>query len=93
MATSAQRVIDEFRENARARDVRFADGQLIVDLRDGRTIATPVIWYPRLRNATDAQRANWQFNGSGFGIHWPDVDEDLSVAAMLEGLPAFGWDR
>ncbi len=93
MATLAHTTIDEYRGNARALDVRFADGQLIVDLRDGRTIATPIIWYPRLREATDAERANWELNGSGFGIHWPDVDEDLSVAAMLEGLPAIGWDR
>ncbi len=93
MATSAQPALNEFRENGRAMDVRFADDQLIVDLRDGRTIATPIIWYPRLRTASDAQRANWQLNGSGYGIHWPDVDEDLSVAAMLDGLPAFGWDR
>ena len=93
MATSARPIVDEFRDNTRAAGVRFADGQLIVDLRDGRTIATPIIWYPRLREASDAERANWELNGSGFGIHWPDVDEDLSVAAMLEGLPAIGWDR
>ena len=93
MATLARPQVDEYRDNARALDVRFADGQLVVDLRDGRTIATPIIWYPRLRDATDAQRANWELNGSGFGIHWPEVDEDLSVAAMLEGLPAIGWDR
>ncbi|MGL4543476.1 MAG: DUF2442 domain-containing protein [Polymorphobacter sp.] len=77
----------------RATTVRFVDAQLVVDLRDGRTIATPLVWYPRLRSATPEQRANWQINGSGFGIHWPDVDEDLSVEAMLDGRPAVGWDR
>lgn len=77
----------------RAVSVRFMDEQLVVDLRDGRTIATPLVWYPRLRHATDAQRANWQIIGSGFGIHWPDIDEDLSVEAMLDGRPAVGWDH
>ena len=72
----------------RAMDVRFANDQLIVDLRDGRTIATPIIWYPRLRDATPEQRANWRLIGSGGGIHWPDVDEDLSVEGMLAGRPA-----
>jgi hypothetical protein len=76
----------------RAMDVRFGDGQLIVDLRDGRTIATPIIWYPRLRDATPAQRANWRLIGSGGGIHWPDLDEDLSVEGMLAGRAAIGWD-
>lgn len=77
----------------RALDLRFADGQLIVDLRDGRTIATPIVWYPRLRNATEAQRNNWRLNGSGHGIHWPDVDEDISVEGMLRGTPAPGWQQ
>jgi len=77
----------------RAMDVRFADDQLVVDLRDGRTIATPIIWYPRLRSATAEQRANWRLIGSGGGIHWPDIDEDLSVEAMLAGRPAVGWNR
>ncbi len=77
----------------RAVSVRFMDEQLVVDLRDGRTIATPLVWYPSLRDASDAQRANWQIIGSGFGIHWPDIDEDLSVEAMLDGRPAVGWDR
>lgn len=93
MATSARRETDGYRLNERATDVRFADDQLVVDLRDGRTIATPIIWYPRLRDATNEQRANWRLNGSGIGIHWPDIDEDLSVEGMLDGRPAVGWDR
>lgn len=48
----------------------------------------PLAWYPRLLNATPAQRANWAKAGGGFGIHWPDVDEDLSVAGLLRGTPA-----
>jgi hypothetical protein len=74
----------------RVTDVRFDAERLIVDLADGRTIAVPLAWYPRLLNATPAQRANWTKAGGGFGIHWPDVDEDLSVAGLLSGTPAPG---
>lgn len=72
----------------RVADVRCDSERLIVDLADGRTIAVPLAWYPRLLNATPAQRANWTKAGGGFGIHWPDVDEDLSVAGLLRGTPA-----
>jgi hypothetical protein len=71
-------------------DVRFDAERLIVDLADGRTSAVPLAWYPRLVDATPAQRANWTKAGGGFGIHWPDVDEDLSVAGLLRGAPALG---
>ena len=93
MATLAQRPINPRLRDERATDVRFADDQLVVDLRDGRTIATPIVWYPRLRDATAVQRANWRLNGSGYGIHWPEIDEDLSVEGMLDGRPAAGWHR
>jgi hypothetical protein len=93
MATLALNPNERSLRDERAIDVRFADDQLVVDLRDGRSIATPIIWYPRLRDATDAQRSNWQLNGSGYGIHWPDIDEDLSVEGMLDGRLAVGWDR
>jgi len=73
---------------ARALTARCTDDQLIVDLEDGRVIATPLVWYPRLLDATPEQRANWELIGRGEGIHWPDVDEDLSVEGMLKGLPA-----
>jgi hypothetical protein len=72
----------------RIRDVRFSADQLIVDLADGRTIAVPIAWYPRLMRATPEQRANWRLIGSGEGVHWPDVDEDISVRGMLDGVPA-----
>jgi hypothetical protein len=72
----------------RVADVRFDAERLIVDLADGRTIAVPLAWYPRLLNTTPAQRVNWTKAGGGFGIHWPDVDEDLSVAGLLRGTPA-----
>jgi len=77
------RIADE-----RVSDVRFEDERLIVDLADGRTIAVPIAWYPRLADATPAQRANWEVAGAGYGIHWPDVDEDLSTEGLLRGAPA-----
>jgi hypothetical protein len=72
----------------RVADVRFDSERLIVDLADGRTIAVPLAWYPRLLDATPAQRSNWKKAGGGLGIHWPEVDEDLSVAGLLSGTPA-----
>jgi hypothetical protein len=60
----------------------------LVDLLDGRTISVPLVWYPRLLSATPEQRANWRIAGGGFGIHWPDVDEDLSTDGLLRGAPA-----
>jgi hypothetical protein len=70
------------------RDVRFTDDDLIVDLVDGRSISAPLAWYPRLLKATLAERSNWKIAGGGFGIHWPDVDEDLSTEGLLRGAPA-----
>jgi len=72
----------------RVADVRLDDDTLSVDLADGRTITVPLVWYPRLLDATPAQRQNWQVCGGGFGIHWPDIDEDLSTQGLLEGAPA-----
>jgi len=71
-----------------AQNVKVTKDQLIVDLVDGRTIAVPLVWYPRLLHATPKQRANWRLSGGGFGIHWPDIDEDLSTAGLLRGAPA-----
>lgn len=72
----------------RVRDVRFTDDDLIVDLMDGRTISVPLAWYPRLASTTHAMRSDWQPCGGGLGIHWPQIDEDLSVEGLLRGLPA-----
>ncbi|MGH9204607.1 MAG: DUF2442 domain-containing protein [Vicinamibacterales bacterium] len=72
----------------RVKSVRFRDEALVVDLLDGRTISVPLVWYPRLLAATPAQRANWRVAGGGFGIHWPDIDEDLSTDGLLRGAPA-----
>ncbi len=72
----------------RVMDVRVTDDAISVDLYDGRTITVPLAWYPRLLHATPAQRANWRIAGAGYGIHWPDVDEDLSAKGLLQGVPA-----
>jgi hypothetical protein len=68
-------------------DVKIADAMLRVVLDDGREIAAPVAWFPRLRDATAAQSANWRLIGRGEGIHWPDIDEDISVESLLGGQP------
>jgi hypothetical protein len=70
------------------RDVRFSEDSLIVDLKDGRTISVPLEWYPRLAAAAPRQRANWELCAAGYGIHWPDLDEDLSTEGLLRGAPA-----
>ena len=70
---------------ALARDVRVTTDELVVYLTDGRTISTPLVWYPRLLTARPEQRNNWELMGNGEGIHWPDLDEDLSVNGMLRG--------
>lgn len=75
---------------ARARAVRFARGQLVVALCDGRTLSVPLRWFPRLSRARPVQRRHWVLLGRGAGIHWPLLDEDLSVAGLLRGTPAPG---
>jgi hypothetical protein len=70
--------------------VRVDADKLSVALMDGRTITVPLVWYPRLANATPAQRNRWEVAGGGWGIHWPDIDEDLSTEGLLRGAPAPG---
>ena len=72
----------------RVKDVRVTNSTLAVDLLDGRTITVPLAWYPRLLDATPEQRRNWQLSAAGYGIHWPDIDEDLSTEGLLRGAPA-----
>jgi len=72
----------------RVMDVHFTDDAISVDLFDGRTITVPLAWYPRLLHATPEQRENWKIAGAGYGIHWPDIDEDLSTKGLLQGAPA-----
>jgi Protein of unknown function (DUF2442) len=69
--------------DAAAIDVAVTDDRLIVTLADGRELSAPLAWFPRLLEASDAQRRKWQFIGRGHGIHWPEVDEDVSVASLL----------
>ncbi|PWC37053.1 DUF2442 domain-containing protein [Azospirillum sp. TSO22-1] len=72
----------------RVKAVSVDDDRLTVDLMDGRSIAVPLAWYPRLFDATPEQRRNWELAGGGYGIHWPDIDEDLSTEGLLRGAPA-----
>ena len=65
--------------------VTVADDTLSVDLDDGRSVAVPIGWYPRLAHGTDQERANFQISGAGYGIHWPDLDEDIGVEGILLG--------
>ena len=73
---------------AQAQKARVTDRDLIVDLADGRTVAVPVQWYPRLAHGTPAERRNWRLIARGEGIHWPDLDEDIEVKGLLEGRPS-----
>ena len=72
----------------RARTVEVTDDEITAHLLDGRTISVPLVWSWRLAEATPEQRAHWELIGDGEGVHWPDIDEDLSVRGMLEGVPA-----
>ena len=76
----------------RAKSLTIEDDRLVVELMDGRAIAAPLAWYPRLANATAEQRNNWKISGAGLGIHWPEIDEDLSTEGLLRGAPAPRWN-
>jgi hypothetical protein len=72
--------------DAAAIDVKVTDDQLFVVLADGRELGAPLAWFPQLANASEAQRKNWRLIGRGQGIHWADVDEDISVASLLRAV-------
>jgi hypothetical protein len=72
----------------RAQNLSFGEDDLIVELADGRTISVPLAWFPRLFQATPAERGNWRWIGGGIGIHWPDIDEDIAVEDLLHGRPS-----
>ena len=78
----------EIKPGERVKSVHFTEDTLSVDLVDGRTITVRLVWYPRLLDATPEQRRNWEISSAGYGIHWPDVDEDLSTEGLLRGAPA-----
>ena len=69
-------------------DIAVTDDVLSISLLDGRRMFAPLEWYPRLLHATEEQRRNWKLIGDGEGIHWADVDEDISVASVLDGIPS-----
>ena len=73
---------------ALARKVSVTDDTLTVDLVDGRTVAVPLAWYPRLAHGLPEERENWRLVGRGEGIRWPDLDEDVSVEGLLDGRPS-----
>lgn len=71
-------------------DIDFGENEMTLRFADGGSASAPYWWYPRLRDASQAQRRNWELSGAGRGIHWPEIDEDLSVAGILEGRKAPG---
>lgn len=75
-------------ETAAAKNVRVTDSALVVELRDGRVVSVPLSWYPRLAEGLPRERRRWELLGPGIGIHWPDLDEDISVEGLLQGLPS-----
>jgi len=72
----------------RVKNVNIQDDMLVVGLMDGRIISVPLAWYPVLFNASEAQLSKWEIAGGGYGIHWPDLDEDLNTEGLLRGAPA-----
>ncbi len=72
----------------RVLDVSVSEDELTVVLMDGRTITVPLAWYPRLAAGTPEQRAHWELAGAGYGIHWPELDEDLNTDGLLAGARA-----
>ena len=72
----------------RVDSVEFSDEFIVVGLMDGRRISVPLEWYPRLAGASEEKLSNWEICGGGYGLHWPDLDEDLSTEGLLRGIPA-----
>src|SRR5438309_8722006 len=70
---------------ARVLNVLVTDDTLSMDLEDGRTVSVPIGWYPRLASGTDSERSNFEISGAGYGVHWPDLDEDIGVEGLLLG--------
>ena len=80
--------ISRIKADERVMNLHIDDAEITVALMDGRSISVPLAWYPRLFDATAQQRGNWEICGGGYGIHWPEIDEDLSTEGMLRGAPA-----
>src|SRR5438128_3073742 len=75
-------------EMAAAKNVKVTERALIVELRDGRVVSVPLGWYPRLAEGSRRERGRWEILGPGIGIHWPDLDEDISIEGLLQGQPS-----
>lgn len=80
--------IDTSRHNTTVANVTFSSDRMTVTLSDRRAISVPLEWYPRLQQASDGARLHWQPCGAGQGIHWPEIDEDLSIEGLLLGIPS-----
>ena len=76
------------RRGSRAVNVKVTSQEIVVDLADGRTVVAPIAWYPRLLNGTSQERSHWRLIAGGEGVHWPDLDEDISVDNLLAGKPS-----
>ena len=74
--------------DTRVKSVSIDADRLTIELMDGRAISAPLAWYPRLSRASPEQRARWKIAGGGYGLNWPDLDEDLSTEGLLRGAPA-----
>lgn len=74
-----------------AQSVETSDTELVVRLMDGRVLSTPLVWFPRLHNASPEKRNAYELLGNGVGIYWPDLDEDISVAGLLAGMPSIEY--
>lgn len=83
MSTSALEI-----GNVKVQDVVLSEDALTVDLNDGRTLSAPLAWYPRLLHGAPQERRNWRLIGDGEGIHWPDLDEDISLENLIFGRPS-----
>jgi hypothetical protein len=79
---------DQANVDTRVKSVVIDDDRIAVELMDGREVMAQLVWYPRLARATREQREHWTIAGGGYGIHWPDIDEDLSTDGLLRGAPA-----
>ena len=75
-------------KDAAAQMIVVQDDRLVLELTDGRSVAVPLSWFPRLVHATPTELNHWRMIGKGEGVHWPDLDEDISVASLLEGRPS-----
>ena len=79
--------------SARANSVACNDDEITVVLTDGRSLSVPIVWFPRLAKATTSERADYELLGNGEGIHWPQIDEDISVSGLLAGRPSVEFGR